>query len=92
MRKKIIIMKNSPLGQNCCPSSKMPKKSKNNFGNIFKIIIENRRIAVRVQNLATESFKFICKLYCDMQVFIRGLVSNVCIFWNKQSPRRSNVI
>ena len=38
---------------------KNAKKSKNNFGNIFKIIIEKRRIAVRVQNLATESFKFI---------------------------------
>ena len=37
----------------------MQKKSKNNFGNIFKIIIENRRIAVRGQNLSTESFKFI---------------------------------
>ena len=52
-------MKNSPLVQNCCPSFKMQKKSNNNFGNIFKIIVENRRIAVRVQNLATESFKFI---------------------------------
>jgi len=52
-----------PDVQNCCPSSKMQKKSKNNFRNIFKIIIENRRIDVRVQNLATESFKFIITSY-----------------------------
>ena len=38
---------------------KNAKKSKYNFGNIFKIIFENRWIAVQVQNLATESFKFI---------------------------------
>ena len=35
----------------------MQKIIKNNFGNIFKIIIEKRQIAVRLQNLATESFK-----------------------------------
>ena len=38
------------------------KKIKKKIGNIFKKIIENRRIAVRVQNLATESFKFI--IFC----------------------------
>ena len=72
MRKKLKIMKTSPLIQNCCPSSKMQKKTKNNFGNIFKIIIENRRIAVRVQNLATESFKFI--LYIILFLTIRLMI------------------
>ena len=37
-------MKNSEKIKNCCESSKMQKNRKNNFGNIFKKIFENRQI------------------------------------------------
>ena len=38
---------------------KNAKNAKKINGNIFKKNFENRRVAVQVQNLATESFKFI---------------------------------
>ena len=59
MRKKTYNYEKFTTCTELLSEFKNAKKSKNNFGNIFKIIIENRRIAVRVQNLATESFKFI---------------------------------
>ena len=59
MKEKLYDYENFSKCKQLLHEFKNAKKSKNNFGNIFKIIIENRQIAVRVQNLATESFKFI---------------------------------
>ena len=51
---------------------KCKKNLKNNCGNIFKNFFENRRIALRVKNLATESFKFIFYQWLDQ--FILSII------------------
>ena len=54
-------MKILPHVQNCDASTKMPKNWKNNFGNIFKKIIENWRKLVIFKNRCINVLFRTCK-------------------------------
>ena len=62
-RKKPMVMEISPHIQNSGASRKMPKDSKNNLGNIFKIFFENRRIVLIFKKY------FFLKMFPKLEVF-----------------------